>query len=166
MLPNVVKISRNLVPCKYPSISSTNQGLITFTHRKSIISGITSISRPSSAGSRGSQESNQSNISILSESSFLKGRVRNLLSRFSDRTKRIRDRIDIPMTPSSSKSGKSGSQDTYSHARVLNDDDDVIVVETKGEGLQYFGQGNLTNILFQMPIAQSPKRTKIRMRMP
>lgn len=79
------------------------------------------MSRPSSSGSRKSQESHDSHTE------HLKRRVRNLLSKFSDRAADFKSRIDVPLSPQSVRSVAGTPQ------KIINDDDDVIVVETKRE---------------------------------
>lgn len=88
--------------------------------------GITSLSRPSSSESRKSQESHISNHSKDSHASFLKRRVRNLLSKFSDRTAEFKTRINVPLSPQSIRSQATPQ-------KIINDDDDVIVVETNSK---------------------------------
>lgn len=93
--------------------------------RKSHAAFTTSLSRQSSASDQHPGFSNR-----LIQKSF-----RRLISRFNDRTKRMRNRLDIPPTPSS-----SGSLTTSTPAHQKNllkknndDDDDVVIIETRKE---------------------------------
>lgn len=67
---------------------------------------------------------------------FIQKSFRHLIDRFSDRTKRMRTRLDIPPTPSS-----SGSLDaTHVVALKTDDDHDVVVVESKMQGKSLAGK--------------------------
>lgn len=67
---------------------------------------------------------------------FIQKSFRRLIDRFSDRTKRMRTRLDIPPTPSS-----SGSLDASQvNAVKTDDDDDVVVVESKKDGKSLAGR--------------------------
>ena len=61
---------------------------------------------------------------------FLQKQFRHLIDRFSDRTKRMRNQMEVPATPTSQCSISSQNQHkNIHHSSYDDDDDDVVVVE-------------------------------------
>jgi cyclic nucleotide gated channel beta 1 len=86
--------------------------------------------------SRKSSVSDQPSIS----NRFIQKSFRNLIGKFSDRTKRMRNRLEIPPTPPS-----SGTVSSPQHQKILfesknDDDEDVVVIETQNEDKSLVGK--------------------------
>lgn len=106
---------------------------ISFFSRKSHATLTTSLSRKSSVSFDQPSISNR----------FIQKSFRNLIGRFNDRTKRMRNRLEIPPTPPTSSGNLSAC--TPQHQKILfgtknDDDDDVVVIEALNDEKSLVGK--------------------------